>query len=180
MEDVTGRHRGRILPFAGVRPRIDARAFLAEQSTIVGDVVIGAESSVWFGAVIRGDVFPIRVGARTSIQDNSVLHVTAGQHATQVGDRVTVGHSVTLHGCTVEDLCIIGMGSIVLDRAVVESRCIIGAGAVLTPGTRVPSGHLALGSPARVIRPPTPAELHQLEESAAHYVALIEQYCPSL
>ncbi len=170
------RHRGLILPFEGIHPTIDAQAFVAPQATVVGDVVIGAGSSIWFGAVVRGDVFPIRIGTETSIQDNSVLHVTAGQHATHVGNRVTVGHSVTLHGCTVEDRCIIGMGAIVLDRAVVETGCIIGAGALVTPGTRIPAGHLAVGAPARVVRPLTVAEQQQLDDSAAHYVALIARY----
>ncbi len=176
MKDIE-RHRGLILPFEQTRPQIDPSAFVAEQSTVIGDVVIGPRSSIWFGAVLRGDVFPIRIGQETSIQDNSVLHVTAGQFATHVGDRVTVGHSVTLHGCTVEDRCIIGMGAVVLDRAVVETGCIIGAGSVVTPGTRIASGHLAFGSPARIVRRLTDTELQQLDESAAHYVALIARYC---
>lgn len=184
MEDVTRRdlvaqsplHRGLIKPFLGKQPVIDPTAFVAEQAVLIGDVVVGARSSIWFGAVVRGDVFHIRIGEETSIQDNSVLHVTHGQFATHVGNQVTVGHNVTLHGCTVGNRCIIGMGAILLDQAVIEDRCIVGAGALVTPGTRIPSGHLAVGSPARAKRPLTEEELAWLEASAAHYVELVEKY----
>ncbi len=184
MEDVTRRdivapsslHRGLIRAFGGKQPQIDASAFVAEQAVVIGDVTVGARSSIWFGAVVRGDVFHIRIGADTSIQDNSVLHVTHGQFATTVGNQVTVGHNVTLHGCTVGDRCIIGMGAVLLDQAVIEDRCIIGAGALVTPGTRIPAGHLAVGSPARAKRPLTSEELAWLQASAAHYVELIEKY----
>jgi carbonic anhydrase/acetyltransferase-like protein (isoleucine patch superfamily) len=142
----------------------------------VGDVRVGARSSVWFGAVLRGDTSHIRVGEESSIQDNSVLHGTYGRHATVVGSRVTVGHNVTLHGCTVGDLCILGMGAIVLDQAEVGDRCIIGAGALLTPGSKIPAGHLAVGQPARPKRPLTDDELTWLEASAAHYVELAVRY----
>jgi carbonic anhydrase/acetyltransferase-like protein (isoleucine patch superfamily) len=162
--------------FAGQRPQIDPSAFVAETATIVGDVTVGPRSSIWFGAVIRGDVYHVRIGAETSIQDNSVIHVTHGQYATQVGDRVTVGHRVVLHGCTVRDLAIIGMGAVILDQAEVGERCIVGAGALVTPGTKIPAGHLAVGAPARVKRPLTAEELAWLESSAAHYVQLTEAY----
>jgi carbonic anhydrase/acetyltransferase-like protein (isoleucine patch superfamily) len=169
-------HRGLVRGFAGKQPRLDASAFVADTATVIGDVVIGARSSIWFGAVLRGDVFHIRIGDETSIQDNSVIHVTHDQHATEVGSRVTVGHGVTLHGCTVGDGCIIGMGSIVLDEAVVGERSIIGAGALVTPGTRIPPRSLAVGSPARPKRPLTEEELAWLEASALHYVELIARY----
>jgi carbonic anhydrase/acetyltransferase-like protein (isoleucine patch superfamily) len=165
-----------IRPFRGTTPVIDPSVFVADTATIVGDVHIGAGSSVWFGAVIRGDVFHIRIGEQTSIQDNSVLHVTHDRFATIVGNRVTVGHSVTLHGCTIGDLCIIGMGSTVLDQVEVGERCIVGAGALLTPGTKVPPGHLVVGAPARIKRPLTEAEHNWLVASAAHYVELARIY----
>lgn len=161
-----------IRPFRGRYPEIDPSVYIADNATIVGDVHIGPRSSIWFGAVLRGDVFHIRVGSETSIQDNTVIHVTHDRFATTVGNRVTVGHSVTLHGCTIGDLCIIGMGATVLDQVEVGERCIVGAGALLTPGTKVPPGHLVVGSPARVKRPLSDAELEWLAASAAHYVEL--------
>jgi carbonic anhydrase/acetyltransferase-like protein (isoleucine patch superfamily) len=169
-------HRGLIRPIRGKSPVIDPTAWIADNATVIGDVGIGARSSVWFGAVLRGDVFHIRIGEDTSIQDNAVLHVTHDQYATQVGSRVTVGHSVTLHGCTVGDSCIIGMGATILDQAVVGDRCIVGAHALVTPGTKIPAGHLAVGSPARPKRPLTDEELAWLDASALHYVELVKVY----
>ena len=162
--------------FRGKRPVIDPTAYIADSATIVGDVEIGARSSIWFGSVLRGDVFHIRIGEETSIQDNAAIHVTHDRYATLVGSRVTIGHSVILHGCTVGDLVIIGMGAIVLDQAEVGDKCIIGAGALVTPGTKIPSGHLAVGAPARVKRPLTDDELEWLEVSARHYVELTAAY----
>ena len=159
-------------PFRGHAPRLADDVFVAELTAIIGDVVIGARSTVWYGTVIRGDVMPIRIGAETSIQDNSVVHVTHDVAGTEVGDRVTVGHRVILHACTVEDDCIIGMGSILLDRCRVGRGSIIGAGSVVTPGTIIPPGSLALGSPARVKRPVTDEERAWIASSAAHYVEL--------
>jgi carbonic anhydrase/acetyltransferase-like protein (isoleucine patch superfamily) len=169
-------HRGLIRAFRGKAPQIDPTAFVADNATIIGDVTIGARSSVWFGTVLRGDVFHIRIGEDTSIQDNSVIHVTHDQYATTVGNKVTVGHSVTLHGCTVGDQCIVGMGAIILDQAVIGDRCIVGAGALVTPGTKIPPGSLAVGSPDRVKRPLSEEELVWLEASALHYVELIKAY----
>jgi carbonic anhydrase/acetyltransferase-like protein (isoleucine patch superfamily) len=162
--------------FAGKAPRVGDGTFLADNAVLVGDVEVGARSSIWFGAVLRGDVFHIRVGDETSIQDNAVIHVTHGQHATVVGSHVTVGHSVTLHGCRVGDLCIIGMGSILLDGAEVGDQCVIAAGAVVTPGTRIPPGTLAVGAPARPKRALTQEEFAWLELSARHYVDLSREY----
>jgi carbonic anhydrase/acetyltransferase-like protein (isoleucine patch superfamily) len=161
-----------IRPFRGIRPQLDPSVYVAPNASIIGDVHIGPRSSVWFGAVIRGDVFHIRIGSETSIQDNTVVHVTHDRFATQVGSRVTVGHSVTLHGCTIGDLCIIGMGSTILDQVEVGERCIVGAGSLLTPGTKVPPGHLVVGAPARVKRPLSEAEIEWLAASATHYVEL--------
>jgi carbonic anhydrase/acetyltransferase-like protein (isoleucine patch superfamily) len=165
-----------IRPFRDKHPLIDETVFVADTATIIGDVEIGARSSIWFGAVLRGDVFHIRIGAETSVQDNAVIHVTHDRFPTLIGSRVTIGHAVTLHGCTIGDLCIIGMGSIVLDQAEIGERSILGAGALVTPGTRIPPGHLAVGAPARVKRALTEAELQWLESSAAHYVELGRVY----
>lgn len=165
-----------IRPFRGITPTIGAGAFIAESAAIIGDVQIGARTSVWYGAVLRGDVFHIRIGDEVSIQDNAVVHVTGGQHATTVGNRVTVGHSVVLHGCTIGDHCIIGMGAVVMDRANVGDHCIVGAGALVTPGTDIPAGHLVLGSPARPKRALNPEELAWIDSSADHYVELAEAY----
>jgi carbonic anhydrase/acetyltransferase-like protein (isoleucine patch superfamily) len=167
---------GIIRSYRGVRPTLGDGVFLAETAAVVGDVHIGPRSSLWYGAVARGDVFPIRIGAETSIQDNTVVHVTGGKHATRVGDRVTVGHSVTLHGCTVEDRCIIGMGAVVLDAAHIGRSCVVGAGALVVPGTRVPDGHLVVGSPAKVKRPLTDGERQWIESSADHYIELAARY----
>ncbi len=169
-------HRGLVRAFEGKRPSIDASAFLADTAAVIGDVVVGARSSIWFGAVLRGDVHSIRVGDETSIQDNSVVHGTEGRHPTLVGSRVTVGHNVTLHGCQVGDLCIVGMGAVILDRAEIGDRCIVGAGALVTPGVKIPSGWLAVGSPARATRPLKDDELTWLADSADHYVRLIQRH----
>jgi carbonic anhydrase/acetyltransferase-like protein (isoleucine patch superfamily) len=165
-----------VRPYGGKTPQIGEGTFLAENAVVVGDVVVGARSSIWYGAVVRGDVFYIRIGDETSIQDNSVIHVSHGRNATIVGNRVTVGHSVNLHGCVIHDRCIIGMGSIVLDGAEVGERCIVGAGSLVTPETRIPPGTLSLGSPARPRRDLTAEELAWLDVAAQHYVELAAGY----
>jgi len=162
--------------FKGVKPTIGDETFLAETAVLVGDVEIGQRSSIWYNVVLRGDVFHIRVGDETSIQDNAVVHVTSGRHATIVGSRVTVGHSVTLHGCQVSDECIIGMGATILDRAVIGEHCVVGAGALVTPGTVIEPGHLVLGSPAKPKRKLSDGELAWIRSSAAHYVELAASY----
>lgn len=162
--------------YRGVSPTIPSDVFLADTASVIGDVVLGAGASVWFGSVVRGDQMPIRIGAQTSIQDNSVIHVTSGVAGTVVGDRVTVGHRVILHACTIADDCIIGMGSIILDRARIGRYCIVGAGALVTPGTDIPDGHLAIGSPARVKRPITDEERAWIDSSAQHYVELTRRH----
>jgi len=162
--------------FGDKSPRLGDGVFVAETAALIGDVEIGARTSIWYGAVLRGDVMHIRIGADCSIQDNTVVHVNSGGHATLVGDRVTVGHQVLLHGCTVGDECIIGMGAIVMDGARVGPRCIVGAGALVTPGTDIPEGQLAIGSPARPKRPLTDEELAWIKTSAANYVELAARY----
>jgi carbonic anhydrase/acetyltransferase-like protein (isoleucine patch superfamily) len=164
------------LTFKGIEPSIDSTVYVAPGAVIVGDVVIGCESSIWFGTVVRADVHYIRIGARTNIQDQCVLHVTGGTHPLHVGDRITVGHRAIIHGCTVDDGCLIGMGAILLDGCHVEAETIIAAGSVVAEGTRIPSRTLAMGVPAKPRRELTEAELGRIRRSAAHYVELAATY----
>jgi carbonic anhydrase/acetyltransferase-like protein (isoleucine patch superfamily) len=160
----------------GVAPRLGRDVYLAPNATIIGDVVIGDESSVWFGAVLRGDVFPIRIGARTNIQDNAVVHVTNGKAATTIGDDVTVGHLALIHGATISDRCLVGMGSIVLDGAIVEDDCLIGAGALVPPGMHVTRRSLMIGRPARRIRTLDAADLENVRSAGALYLAYARDF----
>jgi gamma-carbonic anhydrase len=165
-----------IRPFKGKHPQIHPTAYVAETATVIGDVEIGAESSVWFGAVVRGDVFYIRIGARTNIQDGTVVHVTNGTHATVLEDEVTVGHNVTLHGCHVERGCLIGMGSIVMDEVRIGAQSIVAAGALVSPGTVVPPRSLVMGVPARVKRQLTDEEVAGLAQFWKNYIEYTKQY----
>ncbi len=165
-----------IAPFRGVAPRIDPSAFVSDSAIVIGDVVIGADTSLWFHAVVRGDVHPIRIGRGTNVQDHVTLHVLGGRAATTVGDDVTIGHGAVVHGCTIGNRTLIGMGAIVLDGADVGNDCLVGAGAILTPGTRIPAGHLVLGSPARATRPLTAAECASLLASATNYARVAAEY----
>lgn len=159
-----------ILPHHGVWPQIHETAFIAPSADVIGEVEIGAQSSIWFQCVIRGDVHTIRIGNRTNIQDQCVLHVTRKKSNLVIGDEVTVGHRAMLHGCRIGNRVLVGMGAIIMDDAEIGDDCIIAAGALVTKGTKVPAGSLALGSPARVARVLKPEELAYLPESAANYV----------
>ncbi len=159
-----------IIPLDGVTPTVDPTAYVQESAQVIGDVHIGPESSIWFHTVLRGDVHHIRVGARTSIQDNSTVHVTSGRYGTLIGDDVTVGHGVILHGCTVGNGSLVGIGAIVLDACEIGEQSLIGAGALVTPGTVVPPRSLVLGQPAKVVRPLRADELAGLATSAQKYV----------
>lgn len=165
-----------ILPFKDKTPEIDPSAFITESAQVIGDVVIGEESSVWFNAVIRGDMNYIRIGKRTNIQDGCVCHVARRTYPLIVGDEVTVGHNVTLHACTVHSRCLIGMGAIVMDGAEIGENSIVGAGALVTQHTKIPPGSLVVGSPAKVKRELTEEEIRGIREAAAHYVGDIESY----
>jgi gamma-carbonic anhydrase len=165
-----------IRTFDGKTPDIGKGVFLAETCSVIGDVVIGEESSIWYGTVVRGDVMPIRIGARTSIQDNAVIHVTSDFSGTIIGSDCTVGHSAIIHACTVEDFCLIGMGSIILDGARIGRGSLVGAGALVTPGTDIPPGSLVVGSPAKVKRPINEKERTQIAYGAQHYVELARRY----
>lgn len=159
-----------IEPYNGIWPQIDPSAYVHPSAVIIGRVTIGKEASIWPNTVIRGDDGEIVIGARSSIQDGTVIHTTIDLSRTVIGDCVTVGHRVVLHGCIVPAHCIIGMGSILLDNAEVESHCIIGAGSVLTARKRIPAGSMAFGNPCRVIRPLDPSELDWVEFSWQRYV----------
>ena len=165
-----------IKPLFGKTPAIGAGVFVAETAAIIGDVEIGEQSSVWYGTVVRGDDMPIRVGARTSLQDNTVIHVTAGRYGTTIGSDCTIGHNAIIHACIVEDHCLIGMGSIILDGAKIGRGSLVGAGALVTPGTDIPPGSLVVGSPAKVKRPVNEKEREQILYGAAHYVELARRY----
>lgn len=165
-----------IEPFEQHQPHIDPAAYVHAAATIIGEVTVGAESSVWPGATLRGDDGPIIIGAQTSIQDGSVLHNTEGHSTTRVGNRVTVGHRAVLHGCTVEDECIIGMGCIILDNAVVERGSIVGAGALVPPGKRVRAGTVVVGNPSQLLRECSADDTKFIAYSWGEYVKRVAQY----
>ena len=162
--------------FGGKRPVMGRGVFLAETCAVIGDVEIGDESSIWYSTVVRGDVMPVRIGARTSIQDGTVIHVTSERYGTTIGSDCTIGHNAIVHACTVEDFCLIGMGSILLDGVRIGRGSLVGAGALVTPGTDIPEGSLVIGSPARVKRPVNAKERDQIEYGAAHYIELSRRY----
>ncbi len=162
--------------YRGETPNIHETAYIAEGAHVIGDVVVGADASIWFGSVLRGDVNYIRIGARTNIQDLTAIHVNEGTSPTIVEDDVTVGHRAILHGCRVRSGSLIGMGAIVLDDAVVEEQAFVAAGAVVSPGTVVPARKLVRGVPARVVRDLTEEELDHLRYSAKVYYDLKNEY----
>lgn len=165
-----------ILPYKSIVPKIHDSAFVAPNACVIGDTHIGAESSVWFSATVRGDVNHIRIGARTNIQDGAVVHVETDGHPTLIGSHVTIGHSAIIHACTIEDMCLIGMQSCVMDGAVVHSRALVAAGSLVTPGKVIPSGQLWAGRPARYVRDLTDEELAFFDISAERYVRLSREY----
>lgn len=151
------------------RVEIDPTAFVARGAVVTGEVRLGAEASVWFGCVLRGDTDAIHIGARSNIQDGTIVHCDEGEPV-HIGEGVTVGHRCVLHGCTIEDGALIGMGAVVLNGARIGARCLVGAGALVTQGKGFPPGMLILGSPARALRPLGPEELASLEHATQHYV----------
>lgn len=163
------RDENQLFPYLNYYPEIHNSVFLASGVKIIGNVKIDEYSSVWYNTVIRGDVHYISIGKMTNIQDCSMLHVTNGRFPLNIGNHVTIGHSVTLHGCTLNDLCLIGMGAVILDGAIAEENSMVAAGAVVTPGFIIPSGKLAAGVPARIIRNLTGAEIKDIAESASRY-----------
>jgi len=170
-----------IRPHHGVTPTIAATAFVAETAVVIGDVAIGEQASIWYGCVLRGDGNYIRVGARTNIQDGTIVHVNheregAAGTRTIIGADVTIGHMALIHACTLEDGCFIGMQACVMDGAVVESGAMVAAGALVTPGKRVKRGELWGGSPARLMRRLTEAELKYFAYTVEHYLEMAESY----
>lgn len=165
-----------VLPLDGKAPRLGRDVWLAPNATLVGDVELGDEASVWFGAVLRGDMGRIRVGARTNVQDLTMIHMTSGKTDAILGDDCTVGHSVVLHGCTIGNRCLIGMGAIVMDDVTIGDEAVIAAGALLTPRTVVPPRSLVKGSPAKVVRPAKPEEIALGIDGARHYLEAARRY----
>ncbi len=165
-----------IKSFENLAPKIHETAFIAENAVVIGDVEIGAESSIWFGSILRGDVNYIRIGARTNIQDASVIHVSSKTHPTVLEDEITLGHRVTLHGCYVETGCLIGIGAILLDGVRVGRNSLVAAGSLLTPNTQIPPRSLVMGSPAKVKRKLGEDEIKNLEKFWQNYVSLSRIY----
>jgi len=165
-----------ILAFKEVKPKLHKSVIVLETALVIGEVEMGADSSVWFGAVVRGDINAIRIGKMTNLQDLVVCHVTQGGWPVEVGDEVTVGHRATLHSCKIGNRCLIGMGAILLDEVEIGDECIIGAGSVVTPGTKIPPRTLALGAPCKPKREVTAAELQEFKDSAKRYRAYAGAY----
>ncbi len=165
-----------ITSFKDKQPAIDPTAFIADDAIVIGDVEIGAEASIWFGSVIRGDVNYIRIGDRTNIQDATVIHVSSETHSTILENDITVGHRVTLHGCYVEAECLIGIGAILLDGVRVGKNSLVAAGSLVTPGTQIPPGSLVMGTPAKVKRELSDEEIGNIRRSAVRYVELAAIY----
>lgn len=165
-----------IRAYKGIKPKLHGTVYIEDSACIVGDVEIGAYTSVWFNAVVRGDVNYIRIGERTNVQDNSVLHVTKDIYPLIVGSDVTIGHGVVLHGCIVKDRCLIGMGAIILDDATIGEDSIVGAGALVTEGTKFPPKSLVLGVPARIVRQLKDDEVKGILKSAENYMEYTKNY----
>jgi len=165
-----------IREFEGKFPHIHPSVYVADNATIIGDIEIGEDSSIWFGSVIRGDVNFIRIGARTNIQDMTMIHVSSKTHPTILEEEITVGHRVTLHGCHVERGCLIGIGAILLDGVRIGANSLVAAGSLLTPETQIPPRSLVIGAPAKVKRELTDEELAYLDRSWRNYVELKKNY----
>ena len=165
-----------IITYKGKKPNIHKTAYINETATVLGDVVLGANSSVWFNAIIRGDMNYVRIGENTSIQDNSVVHVTTNLYPVEIGDRVTIGHSAIVHGCKIGSDCLISMGVIILDNAVIGDHCIIGAGSVVTEGCIIPPETLAVGIPAKPKKKLKEADFDNIRKYWMDYIELKNNY----
>ena len=177
---IQGLNEIKLFPYGELFPKLHPSVFLASGVKIIGDVVIGENSSVWYNSVIRGDVHFIKIGVMTNVQDCSMLHVTNGKYPLNIGDKVTIGHSVNLHGCTLQDLCLIGIGAIVLDGAIVEEKSMVAAGTVIRPNFTVPHGKLVAGVPGKVVRDLTDEEMDEFEKSAGRYYKYTQRTIDSL
>jgi carbonic anhydrase/acetyltransferase-like protein (isoleucine patch superfamily) len=165
-----------IIPLLGKTPTFGSGTFIAKSADVIGDVKTGKNCSIWYNTSLRGDVMPIVIGDESNIQDNSVLHGTHKKCGAVVGSQVTIGHSVILHGCRIGDLCLIGMGSVVMDLAEIPDNCIVGAGSLVTENAKFPSGHLIMGRPAKAVRPLNEKELAFLPQSAKNYMMYMDWY----
>lgn len=165
-----------VYSFRGITPKLHPSVFKTPSAEIIGDVEIGADCSLWFNVVVRGDVNSIRIGEGTNVQDGSILHVTFKKAALTIGNNVTVGHSVTLHGCTVKDFVLVGMRAVIMDHAEIGEESIVGAGALVTEGTKIPPRSLVIGSPAKVARPLKDEEIAFLHKSAENYKQYVKWY----
>jgi len=161
--------------YRGIKPRINKRAFIAEGTVITGDFSLGEYSSLWYGTIARADVDKIVIGSRTNIQDGCIIHCSGG-FPTIIGDCVSVGHRALVHGCTIADNCLIGMGSIIMDGAVIGEYSIIGAGALITPGKKIPPYSVVMGSPGKVVRRTSDEEADEIKERALAYAKLAKEY----
>jgi gamma-carbonic anhydrase len=175
-----------LIAFRGKAPRIDRSAFIAPGARLIGDVEIGPDASIWYNCVLRGDVNSIRIGARTNIQDGSVIHVDSPKpghesgHPTLIGEEVLIGHLAMVHGCILHDRAFVGLGAIVMDGCAIESDAMLAAGAMLTPGRTIPSGQLWAGRPAKYVRDLAAAELAGMRDGVAHYVSLARMHGEAL
>ena len=165
-----------IRAYKGIAPQVATTAFIEASAQIIGDVHIDAHASIWFNCVLRGDVHFIRIGANTNIQDGTIIHVSGGRFPTVIGNAVTVGHGVVLHGCTVKDRVLVGIGAIVLDNVTIGEESLIAAGSLLTPGTVIPARSLVMGAPAKVRREVTDEEIARINENWQHYIELKNSY----
>ena len=162
--------------FEGKQPRLGKNVYVSENAMVIGDVTLGDEVNIWFGAVLRGDMHYIKIGNRTNIQDNSVVHVTTRVSPTNIGNGVTVGHGAIIHGCTIEDDCLIGMGAILMDDAIIGAGSLIGAGALIPPNMKIPQNSLVVGSPGKVIRQIKEVEREMILERPQEYIDLASIY----
>jgi len=162
--------------FSGINPKIHKTCFIADSADVIGDVEIKGNSSIWFGTVLRGDMHYIKIGERTNIQDNCTVHVTTDLHPAIIGDEVTIGHNVIVHGCEIKDRCLIGMGAIIMDGAIIGEGSLVGAGALISPRTIIPPKSVVVGLPAKVIRQTTVDEDREIIDRAQHYIDYANKY----
>ncbi len=165
-----------IIQYRDIKPKLHPSTFVDQSAMVIGDVEIGEDSSIWFMSIVRGDVNYIRIGENTNIQDQCMIHVTKDKFPTHIGSNITIGHRVTMHGCTIRDNCLIGMGAIILDDAEIGENSIIGAGSIVTPGTKIPPGSVAMGSPAKVVREVRPSDADIFEPPLKQYTRLALDY----
>ena len=165
-----------IKQFERIKPKLGRDVYISESAAVIGDVILGNEVNIWFGAVLRGDMHYIKVGSRSNIQDNAVVHVTTAVSPTTIGLNVTVGHGAIIHGCTIEDNCMIGMGSVVMDDAVVGEGSLIGAGALVPPNMKIPPKSLVVGMPGKIVREVSDEEFQMIIDRPQEYIDLAAQY----